>query len=182
MSKAKERFIDFGHRFTNASEKIYTLVMMQLKDKWNFSFKTDKKGTLLKLSVYLLLFVAITVVAYLLMDLSASRFSVFVGNKIPLTAMGPLIAILTLFEGVSIFIGMTRSLFFAKDNTVLITYPVKSDYLFISKIIVYYIDAIKKSFTLFLPVIISFVIIYRFPRIIHLRIKSRRNNKLGIYK
>ena len=163
MSKAKERFIDFGHRFTNASEKIYTLVMMQLKDKWNFSFKTDKKGTLLKLSVYLLLFVAITVVAYLLMDLSASRFSVFVGNKIPLTAMGPLIAILTLFEGVSIFIGMTRSLFFAKDNTVLITYPVKSDYLFISKIIVYYIDAIKKSFTLFLPVIISFGIIYRFP-------------------
>ena len=163
IARTKESFVNFGHRFSNASEKIYTLVMMQLKDKWNFSFKTDKKGTLLKLSVYLILFVVITAVAFLLMHLSATTFSVFVGNKIPLTAMGPLIAILTLFEGISIFIGMTRSLFFAKDNVVLITYPVKSDYLFISKIIVYYIDAIKKSFTLFLPVIIAFGIIYKFP-------------------
>ena len=163
MSKLKEGLTDFGHRFTNASQKIFTLVMMQLKDKWNFSFKTDKKGTLLKLSVYVILFAVVTAVAYLLMYLSAARFSIFVGNKIPLTAMGPLIAIVTLFEGISIFVGMTRSLFFAKDNTVLITYPVKSDYLFISKVIVYYIDAIKKSFTLLLPIIISFGIIYKFP-------------------
>lgn len=163
MSKLKERFIDFGHRFTGASEKIYTLVMMQLKDKWNFSFKTDKKGTLLKLSVYIILFAVITAIAYILMYLSAARFSIFVGSKIPLTAMGPLIAIITLFEGISIFVGMTRSLFFAKDNAVLITYPVKSDYLFISKVIVYYIDAIKRSFTLLLPIIIAFGIIYKFP-------------------
>ena len=159
--KVKEFFGGLKEKISHS--KLYTLVMMQLKDKWNFSFKTNKKASLFKLSGYLIVFGVITAVVYLIMDISASKLGIFVGNKIPLNAMIPLLLVLTFFEAASIFVGMTRALFFAKDNVVLITYPVKSDYLFISKIIVYYIDALKKSFTLFFPVLISFGIIHAFP-------------------
>ena len=136
---------------------------MQLKDKWNMSFKHDKKGTLLRLSGKIIVFVVITFICYFIMGLTTGTLHIFFSNKIPLSAMIPIVAILTLFEVLSILIGMTKSLYFAKDNVVLITYPVKSNYLFLSKIIVYYIDAVKKSFMLFFPVIISFGIIYGYP-------------------
>lgn len=164
----KKRFLavkGFVLRIANkvGHSKIYTLVMMQLKDKWNMSFKYDKKGTLLRLSGKLIVFVVITVIAYFIMDLTTGTLHIFFSSRIPLAAMIPIIGVLTIFEVLSILIGMTKSLYFAKDNVVLITYPVKSDYLFLSKIIVYYIDAVKKSFMLFFPVIISFGLIYGYP-------------------
>lgn len=142
------------------SYKLTTLVMMQLKDKWNLSFKTDKKGSFFKISAYIILFVVITALTFVIMNYMGNNLHIFIGYKIPLNAMIPILAVLTLFEGVSILIGMTRSLFFAKDNVVLITYPVKSNTLFISKLIVYYFDALKKSLTLFMPVVIGFGLIY----------------------
>lgn len=152
----------FFHRLNDKirHHKLFTLVMMQLKDKWNLSFKSDKKGGIFKLSGYVLVFVAITAFTYLIMNAAGNKLGIFIGNRVPLNAMIPLLGVLIIFETVSIFIGMTRALFFAKDNVVLITYPVKSDYLFISKLIVYYIDALKRSLTLFFPVLISFGIIY----------------------
>lgn len=143
--------------------KVFTLVKMQIKDKWNFSFKADKKGTLLRLSGKLIVFAVITVVVYFMMNMTTGTLHIFFSPRIPFSAMVPLLAVLTVFEVVSILIGMTRSLFFAKDNQVLITYPVNAGYLFISKVIVYYLDAIKKSFMLFFPVIIGFAIIYNYP-------------------
>lgn len=142
------------------STKVYTLVMMQLKDKWNISFKANKKASLFKLVGYLILFGAITAIVYLLMSMSATRLGIFIESRIPVNAMIPLIGVVLVFEFISTLIGLTKALFFAKDNVVLITYPVKSHQLFLSKLIVYYIDALKKSLTLFIPIVFSFGIIY----------------------
>ena len=143
-----------------ASYKLTTLVLMQLKDKWNLSFKNNKRAAIFKLSAYLVLFAVLTALCWFIMFFIGSYLHIFIGYRIPLNAMIPVIGILTVFEGVSILIGLTRSLFFAKDNVVLITYPVKSNTLFISKLIVYYIDALKKSFMMFVPILIGFGIIY----------------------
>lgn len=143
-----------------ASYKLTTLVLMQLKDKWNFSFKNNKRAAIFKLSAYFILFGVLTALCWFIMYFVGTYLHIFIGYRIPLNAMIPVIGILTVFEGVSILIGLTRSLFFAKDNVVLITYPVKSNILFISKLIVYYIDALKKSFMMFVPILIGFGIIY----------------------
>ena len=164
MQKSVKIVGDFFKRAFNKIKvaKVTTLVIMQLKDKWNLSFKNNKKAAIFKLSGYLILFAVITALAYFIMYFIGSYLHIFIGYRIPLNAMIPIIGVLTLFEGVSILIGMTRALFFAKDNVVLITLPVKSNQLFLSKIIVYYVDAIKKSLTLFLPVLIGFGIIYKY--------------------
>lgn len=142
--------------------KLFVLVMMQLKDKWNISWKTNKKATLFKLVGYLLIFVAMIFVIHLVMEKSASTLGIFITNRIPLNAMLPILLVVSVFEGISILFGLTKALYFSKDNVVLITYPVKSNYLFMSKLIVYYIDALKKSCMLLLPMMISFGIIYSY--------------------
>lgn len=166
----KDFFRKLGNKiagcFRNAKEsimshKLSTLVVMQLKDKWNFSLK-NKKETFFKLIAYLLLFAVFTALMYLVMNLSVTKLHIFFSSKIPVAAMTVLIFVITIFEGISILIGLTKSLYFSKDNVVLITYPVKADYLFVSKLIVYYLDALKKSCVLLLPALVAFGIIYSY--------------------
>lgn len=145
------------------SSKLTTLVLMQLKDKWNFSFKANKKASIFKIITYLVIFAAITALSYFIMSILVKTLNIFVSPKFPITAMNLVIVVLTLFEGFSILIGLTRTLYFGKDNAVLITYPVKADYLFVSKIIVYLFDAIKNAFTLFVPVLFAYGILNGMP-------------------
>lgn len=163
----KNCFHKIGGFFRNlkskiAHNKIFVLVMMQLKDKWNLSLKANKKQTLLKLVLYIIVFAVMIFIVHLVLDLSASRLGIFMTQKIPLNAMFPILLVVVFFETFSTLIGLTKALFFSKDNSVLITYPVKFNYLFISKVIVYYIDALKKSCMLLLPLFISFGMIYSY--------------------
>ena len=145
------------------SSKLTTLVLMQLKDKWNLSFKANKKAGIFKIITYIVIFAAITGVSYFIMNLLVVKLNIFVSPRFPITAMNVVITCLIVFEAFSILIGETNSLFFSKDNVVLITYPVKSDYLFISKVIVYLFDAIKKAFSMFVPVLLAFGILNKLP-------------------
>ena len=54
--------------------------------------------------------------------------------------------------------GLMKSLYYAEDNKLLVTYPVPSTVLFISKIQVYLIFEIKKSFDMLLPVSLGFFV------------------------
>lgn len=164
FKKAFTRVGSFCHAIKEkiVHQKLFVLVLMQLKDKWNISWKTNKKATLFKLVGYIIIFAAMIFIVKLIMDKSASTLGIFITNKIPLDAMLPVLLVVSIFEGFSILVGMTKALYFSKDNSVLITYPVKSNYLFMSKLIVYYIDALKKSCMLLLPIMISFGMIYSY--------------------
>ena len=169
FAKIKEFFNKLGKKLSKLfkrtkksvmSHKLATLTVMQLKDKWNMSSYTRKRDVVFKVISRILIFAVATAFMYLIMYLSVAKLGIFFSSKIPVTAMVVLILVLTLFEGISILIGLTRSLYFSKDNSVLITYPVKADYLFLSKVFVYYIDALKKSCALLLPTIFAFGLIY----------------------
>lgn len=141
------------------SSKLYTLVVMQLKDKWNFSFKSNKKGAIFKIITYIVIIVGISFVCYYLLNLIVNTLGLFITPFIPITAMNLIVCILLLFEFISILISVTKALYFSKDSLILITYPVKADHVFASKLIVYYIDALKNSFTLLIPVLYGYGIL-----------------------
>lgn len=142
------------------SHKLATLSVMQLKDKWNLSSYARKRDIFFKFVFRVIIFACATAFMYLIMNLSVTKLGIFFSSKIPVTAMVVLILVLTLFEAISILVGLTNALYFSKDNSVLITYPVKASDLFLSKIIVYYIDALKKACALLLPTIFAFGLIY----------------------
>lgn len=138
------------------ASKLSVLVRMQLKEKWNLSVLKDKKKLFVKTVLLILQIVAVASVAYL-----AFYFCKFINlfsalNQIPIGVMAVIFAIMTLFNLISSLIDLTKSLYFSRDNLVLVTNPVSADTLFLSKLLVYYFDSVKKNFTFTVPVFLAY--------------------------
>ena len=115
--------------------ELKALIFMQLKDKLDFGFVKTKKTLIRKIVFTLLKFTVVAAVAYGL------RF--FLGMFMFYNSDTPqiMIVLATFLLGISCItctVGLVKSLYYAEDNKVLITFPVQNNVIFISKLIVYY--------------------------------------------
>lgn len=141
---------------------------MQLRESLSYVFVGSKKRILTNFSFYLLGILALTgflfLVEFLLGFLGVFGF----GGKLPLPIWNLLFFVIIIFEFLSCLNRLTGSLFMAEDNKVLLSYPVKNDVVFSSKIIVLSIyQLVRMSFTL-LPLTLSIVIAYSSPWYVYL--------------
>lgn len=127
-----------------------TLVAMQLRDKVDLSWIKNKKKALRRILLILIKFIIIAVATFLLL---------YFGNKMNLFKYYQTSTIVVLVLTISLFLSLItctfelmKTLYFAEDNKVLITLPVNTNSLFISKIIVYYIYELKKSLSFLVPI------------------------------
>lgn len=143
--------------------KLNTLVMMQLKNKIDFSFLKDKKKAFLKISLLLLAFVALTASIYLLFFL-ASVFRLFsFGTRVPVNVLVVIFTVMMILSIITCTFGLMKSLYFSQDNQVLLTFPISRTKIFISKLIVFYINEIIKSISFILPIFIAFGLVNALP-------------------
>lgn len=138
-------------------KQLLKLTMFQLKDKVDFSWLKSRKSLIQSIVFGLLKFIVIGGIAFGLLFLLS-----FIGfiNKYDVvlptfTIFLTVIVVLNLF---TVTYTLMRSLFFADDNKVLITFPVTANKLFFSKILVYFIFELKKSFGILIPAILGFLI------------------------
>lgn len=138
------------------------LVMMQLKDKIDFSFLKSRKKTISKIVFAILGFVAVTAVCYLLFYVSSilNLFSLL--PTVPLTVMVVIFTLMFVLSCFTCTIGIMKKLYFSPDNQVLLTFPVKSNMIFVSKLIVFYIYELVKNFYFMIPVFIAYGIFSKF--------------------
>lgn len=136
--------------------KLFTLVLMQLKNKLDLNVKNNKKQILRTAIFSILKFVIITGIVYLLLYLS-SYFGLFYDSDFS-RVMVIVLTISLVLSLVSCTIELMKNLYFSEDNKVLITFPVDSNKIFISKLIVFYLYEIKKSFSFLLPITLSCVL------------------------
>ncbi|MCQ3035981.1 MAG: hypothetical protein MJ248_07215, partial [Bacilli bacterium] len=140
---------------------LWTLISMQFKEKMSFSFKADKKGALTKLLLYAILMIGIGagigVVFYLL-----GKSSILGRDGVPLNIFNFFFIIMFVVNIISCLNGLTNSLYFSEDNQTLLTYPVKPNTVFFSKIIVYYLFELIKDFGMLVPYFIAYGIVYDF--------------------
>lgn len=127
-----------------------TLVLMQLRDKIDLSWIADKKAKLRNIIFFILKFVIVCAFCFLVLTLCM---------KIGLFYYGDLVSVLILILTFSLSLStisctyeLMKNLYFSEDNKVLITLPVNANKIFISKIIVFYIYEVKKSFTFISPI------------------------------
>ncbi len=128
------------------------LVLMQLKDKLDFSFTKSKKLFIRKIVFEILKFAAVAAISYLLCYV----LTLLVLDKSDVPQM--IVIVLTLLLGISIIsctIGLVKSLYFADDNKVLITFPVKNNVIFLSKLIVFYLYELVREYCLIVPVLLG---------------------------
>ena len=135
------------------------LVMMQLKDKIDFSFLKNKKATITKVVFTILGFVAVTALCFLFFALS-STFKLFsLVSVVPLSLMVLIFTLMFLLSCVSCTVGLMKKLYFSPDNQVLLTFPVKPNMIFLSKLIVFYIYELIKNFYFMIPVFIAYGVV-----------------------
>lgn len=157
--------IGFG-RFFARFKGLNTLVIIQLKDKLNLSFKADKKGTLTKIILKFVLFVAVTaaiVVLFTILD----KLTVFgsTTNSFPIPLLNLVFTAMLILSIFTCIASLTKSLYFSKDNLTLLSYPVNANTVFLSKLVVYYIISLIREAAFILPLFLAYGFAYGFSAI-----------------
>ena len=132
------------------------LVMLQLKDKIDFSFLKSKKKTLFKIIYSILLFVIVTASVYVIFSLVVGLGLFSFLKTLNFRVLLVLMTILLLLSFMSCLANVTKTLYFSKDNPVLLTMPVSNGKVFFSKLIVCYIYELIRNASYILPFLIAY--------------------------
>ena len=136
-------------------KRLLALVLMQLKDKMDFSFAKDKKQLLIKTVLAVVKFIAITVVCYFAVMLCRMALGLFNSYEIP-SAMSFVIALFFVMATLSSTISLVKTMYYSDDNKVLVTFPVSGNVVFVSKLIVFYFYELRKNLALLAPILLGF--------------------------
>lgn len=139
--------------------KLRPLVMMQLKDKLDFSFLQTKRSAIIKTVTTILKFVIVTGVFYLGFFV-CNLLSIFrPAGIIPDTVVNVIFVIIQLLSLITCTAGLVNALYMTADNKVLLTFPASSTTIYESKLIVYFLFELKKNLAITLPVFLAYGII-----------------------
>lgn len=132
------------------------LVMMQLKDKLDFSF-AQSKGKLISKIIFTILGFVVVVVGCYFLYYAGTLLSLF--SVLPMFPVSVVVVLFTIMFFLSVLtcsFGLVKTLYRSKDNPVLLTMPVKPNMVFISKLIVYYIYELLRNCYFTLPIILAY--------------------------
>ena len=140
------------------------LVKMQLKEQLNFKRLEVENvklfHVLLSILGTLLKFAMVTVLcgAFLIVSRTLGLFSV--GTlPVPDSVISIVFSVMLLASVFSCMIGLTRSMYYARDNAVLLTLPCLPIQVYLSKLIIFFIFEIKRNFSFIVPLFLAYYII-----------------------
>lgn len=140
-----------------------TLCKMQLKDRINLSFLKSVKQTIFKVVLSLLKFALITVVIYFGFYVLSYLRLVSLLPGVPENLFEVIFTCLMLLSIIVCSFGLVKTLYFAKDNFMLLTMPVDRTKVFLSKLIVFYIYEFIRNLNYFLPLLVAYGLINKMP-------------------
>ena len=141
---------------TNNLSLLKTLTIMQLKEKIDMSFLRSFKKTLFKIVWLIIEIVAITFLIKFAFDYAAMATVFSYSDVVPLSVLTVIFVCMFVFSIIASTSGLTKSLYFARDNMVLLTLPATSSIVFISKLAVYYVYEFRKNFMFTIPMFVAF--------------------------
>lgn len=140
-----------------------TLCKMQLKDRINLSFLKSTKQTIFKVVLSLLKFALITAVIYLGFYILSYLRLVSLLPGVPENLFEVIFTCLMLLSIIVCSFGLVKTLYFAKDNFMLLTMPVDRTKVFFSKLIVFYVYEFIRNLNYFLPLLVAYGMINKMP-------------------
>ena len=158
-----EKFKAFWAKFKKNCFILKTLTAMQLKEKIDFSYLNSWKKTLFKVVWLLVEIVAITFICrtVFIYVRALGLFSLI--GEVPTTVMNVIFTFMILLSIISSTAGLVKSLYFSRDNSVLLTLPTTPSMVFLSKLAVYYVYELKKTFMFTIPMFIGYAIAHSYP-------------------
>ena len=140
-----------------------TLCKMQLKERINLSYLKSVKQTIFKVVLSLLKFALITLVIYFGFYILSYLRLVSLLPGVPENLFEVIFTCLMLLSIIVCSFGLVKTLYFAKDNFMLLTMPVDRTKVFLSKLIVFYIYEFIRNLNYFLPLLIAYGLINKMP-------------------
>lgn len=159
MTKLKNKKEGILDTFLESWRALITLVKMQLKEKMDMSFLRSTRGLIFKIVWLLIEFAAITAVITVLFNYIKLLGLFSLVRDIPVSVISIIFAIMLLLSLVTDTVGLMKSLYFSKDNTVLLTFPATPSLVFLSKLVTYYVYELRKSFMFMVPMFIAYGIV-----------------------
>jgi len=132
--------------------RIKVLTLMQLGNKFNLRHVVDKKKIALKIFFKTLSIFATAAVMFLLLYVIKSIIFLPVNR----TTFLFLLFISQIISVIACALGLVESLYYSKDNQILMSFPAKHHEIFISKLTVYYINELIKNLYFIVPIFIAF--------------------------
>ena len=140
-------------------KNLMILVKMQLKERLNFKRLDVKNVSVFNIAVSilgaLLKFFAAFAMCYVLLYLAKVR-SFFAPYTVPITVMSLLFVIMTALSALSCVVGITRSMYYSRDNAVLLTLPCMPIQVYASKLIIFFIFEYKRNLSFLVPLFIAY--------------------------
>jgi len=163
VKKSSNFFKSFFGKIADFFRQLIPLVMMQFKDQKDFSHYKKKRQIFFRMVYAILIFVAITYIIKIMFSLIVT-FGIFSFiATFNFRAYLVLMTVLFVFSFISCLVKVTNTLYFAKDNSVLITLPVKNSLIFTSKLIVCFIYELIKNTSYILPFFFAYGMVMSLP-------------------
>ena len=144
-------------------KSLVILVMMQLKEQMNFKRLSTENvklfHVLLSIVGAIVKFAAVTglCVGFLLVSKLLGLFS-FQGLPVPDTVISLVFSVMLVMSVISCTVGLTKSMYYARDNAVLLTLPCPSLHVYLSKLIIFFIFEIKRNLSFLVPMFVAYYI------------------------
>lgn len=134
---------------------LFTLTLMQMKDKVDFSCFKSFKSALFKTVFAILKFAIITGIIYLALYFVSFLRLTSLEAGIPTPVITIIFGIMVLLSIIVCTFGLTKSLYFSTDNQFLLTMPTSRTNVFLSKIIVFIVYEFMRNMMYIVPFMLA---------------------------
>ena len=148
-------------------KNLVILVKMQLKEQLDFKRLDVKSVNWFKILLSVLWvacrFVAVVVLsgAFLTVTRNMNLFSG--ANRIPDTVMSIIFYFMIATAMISCMIGLTKSIYYARDNAVLLTLPCSALQVYLSKLFIFFVFEMKRNLSFLVPLFIAYYWLHGYP-------------------
>ena len=136
---------------------------MQLNDRIDTSFLAKPKTIISKVVLSIIKFVIYTGLIYLGFSVVELLILVAILPGIPQNFFNVIFTVVLLLSTVVCTFGLMKTLYFSKDNRLLLTMPAGRTTVFVSKLIVYFIYECIRNVFFLLPLFFAYALINGFP-------------------
>ncbi|MBE6619515.1 MAG: hypothetical protein E7626_07040 [Ruminococcaceae bacterium] len=147
-------------------KNLIILVKMQVKEQMNFK-RMELDGIspfkiFLSVLVALLKFAFVAALCFAFLWVSNYLQLFSFTSRIPTEVISIVFSVMLAASVISCTVGLTRSLYFASDNAVLLTFPCKPIQVYLSKLIIFFVNELRRSFTFIVPLFVAYFIINKY--------------------